>query len=157
MNGQLTLTSQFHIAPRNKGRQQIRKGIAPERPTGRIQRIARLMALAIRCRELIRTGVATDQSMLAGTGRITTARMTQIMSLLNLAPDIQEHLLFLPRIERGRDVVKETDIRSIVNTLDWRKQRMLWATLQDRRGMRRRSPSFCGPTSQSVSCEILGN
>jgi hypothetical protein len=130
MNGQLTLTSQFHIAPRNRGRQQICKGIAPERPTGRIQRIARLMALAILSRELIRTGVVTDQSMLAGTGRITTARMTQIMSLLNLAPDIQEQLLFLPRVERGRDVVKETDIRPILSTLDWRKQRQMWAVVK---------------------------
>ena len=62
-------------------------------------------------------------------GRITTARMTQIMVLLNLAPDIQERILFLPRIEHGRDVVKETDIRPIAATLDWRKQRRMWAEL----------------------------
>ena len=54
--------------------------------------------------------------------------MTQIMTLLNLAPDIQEWILFLPRIEHGRDVGKETDIRPIAATLDWRKQPRMWMT-----------------------------
>ena len=38
-----------------------------------------------RYENLIRDGVVADQSELALFGRITTARMTQIMSLLNLA------------------------------------------------------------------------
>lgn len=88
------------------------------------------MALAIRCDQLIRDGVIANQSELADFGQITTARMTQIMSLLILAPDIQERILFLPRIEYGRDDVNETDIRPIAATLDWRKQRRMWAALQ---------------------------
>jgi len=36
---------------------------------------------------------------------VTRARVTQIMNLLNLAPEIQEWLLFLPRVEEGRDLV----------------------------------------------------
>jgi len=83
------------------------------------------MARAI-CRErLINDGAAADQSELARFGQITTARMVQIMSLLNLAPDIQEQILFLPRTERGRDAVKETDLRLLTATLDWRKQRRM--------------------------------
>ena len=60
---------------------------------------------------------------------ITTARMTQIMTLLNLAPDIQEMLLFLPRTQRGRDAITEMDVRPIAATLDWRKQRRMWMTV----------------------------
>jgi hypothetical protein len=90
------------------------------------------MALAIRCEKLICDGVAADQSELARFGQITTARMTQIMSLLNLAPDLQEQILFLPRTERGRDAVKETDLRLLTATVDWRKQRRMWAALQRR-------------------------
>ena len=56
--------------------------------------------------------------------------MTQIMVLLNLAPDIQEQILFLPWTDRGRDVVKETDVRPIAQTLDWGKQRRMWAALK---------------------------
>jgi hypothetical protein len=127
MNETLKVTRKFHVARRNHGRKQLRDGNVP---TGRVPRIARLMALAIRCDQLIRDGVIANQSELADFGRITTARMTQIMSLLNLAPDIQEWILFLPRIEHGRDVVKEIDIRPIASTLDWRKQRRTWTALQ---------------------------
>ncbi len=47
-------------------------------------------------RELIREGVVTDYAELARLGHVTRARVTQIMNLLHLAPDIQETLLFLP-------------------------------------------------------------
>ena len=65
-------------------------------------------------------------------GQITTARSTQIMSLLALAPDIQEAILFLPRTQAGRDAIKEHEVRSIAATLDWRKQRRMWADLRER-------------------------
>lgn len=130
MNSQITVTRNFHVIRRQHGCKQLRGGVASEVPTGRVPRIARLMALAIRCEKLIRDGVMADQSELARFGQITTTRMTQIMSLLNLAPELQENILFLPRTERGRDVVKESDIRPIAATLDWRKQRRMWATLQ---------------------------
>jgi hypothetical protein len=102
MNQQLTITREFHINRRHHGRKQFRDGMAPDVPVGRVPRIARLMALALRCERLIRDGVMTDQSELARFAQITTSRMTQIMSLLNLAPDLQEQILFLPRNERGR-------------------------------------------------------
>jgi hypothetical protein len=132
MNSQLTVTREFHVTRRHFGQKRFRDGVAREVPVGRIPRIARLMALAIRCEKLIRDGAVADQSELARFGQITTARMTQVMVLLNLAPDIQEKVLFLPRTEHGRDAVKETDIRPIASTLDWRKQRRMWAALQQR-------------------------
>lgn len=64
----------------------------------------------------------------------TRARLTQIMNLLNLAPDIQEEALFLPPTERGRDAISERDCRPIAAEWDWRKQRRMW---RQRRGMRR--------------------
>jgi hypothetical protein len=132
MNSEFTVTREFHVTRRHFGQKQFRNGAAREAPAGRIPRIARLMALAIRSEKLIRDGVVADQSELARFGHITTARMTQIMSLLNLAPDLQEQILLLPRTERGRDAVKETDIQPIATTLDWRKQQRMWAALQQR-------------------------
>ena len=67
------------------------------------------MALAIRCEQWIRDGVSKNQSELAHYGQVTTARMTHIMWLVNLAPDIQEAILFLPRVESGPGEV--TDVR----------------------------------------------
>jgi hypothetical protein len=130
VNDSLKVTRKFHIARRQHGSKQLHEGPETGVPTGRVPRIARLMALAIRCDKLIRDGVIGNQSELADFGRITTARMTQVMTLLNLAPDLQEQVLFLPRTEHGRDAIKETDVRPIAQTLDWRKQRRMWATLK---------------------------
>src|SRR5262245_6043609 len=72
--------------------------------TATVPRIARRMTLAIRMDELSREGVA-DQSELARLVHVSRARLTQIMNLLHLAPDIQEELLFLTVKLRGRDAV----------------------------------------------------
>ena len=131
MNSNLTITRDFHLTRRRNGQKRLDDGTAPEQPHGKIPRIARLMALAIHCDDLIQQGAITDQSELARFGQITTARTTQIMSLLALAPDIQEAILFLPRTTNGRDAIKESDVRPIATVPDWRKQRRLWAKLCD--------------------------
>ena len=97
-----------------------------ETPTGRIPRVARLMALAIRFDQLIRDGVVADQAELARVGHVSRARLTQIMNLLNLAPGIQEEILFLPPTDRGRDAVTERDLRPITAITGWSKQRRMW-------------------------------
>ena len=60
---------------------------------------------------------------------VTQPRMTQIMNLLYLAPDIQEELLFLPLVTSGKDPVTERDLRPIVAEVDWGRQRRMWKEL----------------------------
>ncbi len=60
---------------------------------------ARLLALAIRFEGLLQDETIRDYAELARLGRVTRARITQIMKLLHLAPDIQEQILFLPLIQ----------------------------------------------------------
>ena len=91
-------------------------------PDSFVPRIARLMALAIRLEGLVRDETVQDYAELAQLGRVTRARMTQIMKLLQLAPDLQEQLLFLPKI-RG---LNERNLRGIVHELDWRVQRPIF-------------------------------
>jgi hypothetical protein len=93
------------------------------------------MALALRFERLIRTGVVADYTTLAALGRVTCARVTQIMNLVQLAPDIQEAILFLPRVERGQDPIILRQLQPIAAVLDWRQQRRLWRTLCDRAGV----------------------
>jgi hypothetical protein len=52
------------------------------------------------------------------------------MNLLQLAPDIQEQILFLPRTTQGRDPIKLLQLQPSAAVLDWRKQRALWQRLQ---------------------------
>ena len=109
-----------------EGRELGQRPASDPAPEGRVPRIARLMALAIRFDRLIREGEVTDQADLARLGHVTRARVTQIMNLLHLAPDIQEELLFLPRTEHGRDPICEPMVRPIAAEPDWRKQRRMW-------------------------------
>jgi hypothetical protein len=81
------------------------------------------MALAIRFEALVRSGAVADYAALAELGHVSRARVTQIMNLLCLAPDIQEQILFLPRTERGRDPIILADLLQIASHLDWRRQR----------------------------------
>lgn len=68
---------------------------------------------------------------LARLGHVTRARMSQIMSLLNLAPDIQEAILFLPKTVKGRDPVCARDvIRLAASEVDWGRQREGWKERQ---------------------------
>ena len=99
-------------------------------PTGRIPRVARLMALAIRLQQLVCTGQVRDYAALANLGHVTRARVTQITNLTLLAPDIQEAVLFLPRVQHGPDPITERDLRPIIARPDWQKQRQIWRRLR---------------------------
>ena len=71
-----------------------------------------------------------DQAEFARLGLVTQTRMTQIMGLLNLAPDIQAEILDLPAIESGRAVITERTLRPVVAELDWGTQRAKWERLR---------------------------
>lgn len=131
----LTVEAEFHFERRGRGsRRVLEPGAAPltNRPVGRLPRITRLMALAIRFDELIRSGEVADYADLARLGHVTRARVTQIMNLLMLAPDIQEQILFLPRVTEGRDPIHLRQLQPIALVPDWRKQRKLWSVMRSR-------------------------
>lgn len=138
MTRPITIESQIHFERRGRGsRKNVRQGDAPT-PTphepGRVPRVARFMALAIRFDELIQAGEVADYAELARLAHVTRARITQIMNLRMLAPDIQEAVLFLPRVESGRDPIHLRQLQPIALVPDWRKQRQLWKQIdQDHR------------------------
>jgi hypothetical protein len=121
----------FRNAGHGRGK-QVREGPAPAEPAlpaGRVPRITKLMALALRFDDLLQSGDIGSYAELARLGHVTPARVSQIMNLVYLAPDIQEALLFLPPTERGRDRIILADLRPIAALMDWRKQRRRWADL----------------------------
>ena len=125
----LSVESDIHFKRRGRGsRRVIETGPERtlERPAGRLPRISRLMALAIRFDQLIQNGEVADYAELARLGQVSRARVTQIMNLLMLAPDIQEEILFLPRVIEGRDPLHVRLLQPIALVQDWRKQRRLW-------------------------------
>jgi len=125
-----TVTRQIHFK-RNAQHKRAVRGPAPDDTAtqGRVPRVSKLMALAIRFEQLIQSGEVANRSELARLGHVTQPRVTQIMNLLNLAPDIQEKMLFLPLITDGRDPVTERDVRPIVAVEGWDLQRSRWRAL----------------------------
>ena len=93
-----------------------------------VPRIARLMALAIRLGDRIERE-NLDCRELARCGHVSRTRLTQILNLLSLAPDIQERLLFLAAAEKGRDAISEKQIRSLAAEYDWDRQRRAFERL----------------------------
>ena len=77
---------------------------------------------------MIESGEVVSFQQLAELGRISQPRMTQIMSLQLLAPDIQEELLYLPEVLHGKAAKHER----LLKPLDWRVQRRMWGRIKKR-------------------------
>jgi hypothetical protein len=151
MSTALTIQCTVHFDRRGHGaRKELQAGPASIQPAsvGRVPRVSRLMALALRFDGLVRSGAVKDYAELARLGHVGRARISQVMNLLNLAPDIQEDLLFLPRTEHGRDAIHLAQLQPIACTVDWRKQRRLWSELRGRAGARPRGERGGGATIQ---------
>jgi len=100
------------------------------RRVGRLPRITQVLALAINLEDIIRRGEAKDYADLARLSCLCRERISQIVRLNYLAPDIQVELLYLPPTARGRFPISETALRKIANLLSWADQRREWKTLK---------------------------
>jgi hypothetical protein len=89
----------------------------------RIPRVTRLIALAIKFQDMVDRSEVRDYADLARLGHVTRARMSQIMNLLLLAPDIQEALLYSTK----EISITERHLRSAVREVDWKTQRVILA------------------------------
>ena len=132
MNRSLTVEHDIHFQRKGRGsRRVMESGSVPlvPGPMGRVPRVAKLLALAIRFEKLVHAGEVADYAELARLGHVSRARITQIMNLLMLAPDIQEQILFLPRVERGDDLIHMWQLQAIARVPDWKRQQQLWMEL----------------------------
>lgn len=129
---ELTFNCKVHFARGRNGSKRIVEGREPE-PShiepGNIPRVSKLMALAISLEKRVNLGEVGDYADLARLGQVSRARITQIMNMILLAPDIQEAILFLPRTIKGHDRIRERDLRPIAVIPDWSRQRRMWAEL----------------------------
>ena len=125
-----TVIFDFHCRTTGKGRIRMERGQAPEeQAAGSTPRITRLMALALKFERLIQEQQIEDYADLARLGHVTRARVSQIMGLLNLASDIQEAILFLPKTTKGRDPISARDVLKLGSIEDWEEQRKVWQKL----------------------------
>ena len=129
MNSPAPLEIQFHL---RGTRSRSGQGTDTEMHTrpGRLPRITQVLALAIHLEEMIRQGEAKDYADLARLSCLCRERISQIVRLNYLAPDIQIEVLYLPPTPTGRYPISETAIRKIANLLSWEDQRREWNRLK---------------------------
>ena len=97
---------------------------------GRVPRVTQVMALAIQFQDMIQRGEARDYADLARLGCLTRERMSQIMELIWLAPDIQKELLECKPTHTTRFPISEVAVRRIAAELEWESQRAAWRKLK---------------------------
>jgi hypothetical protein len=121
-----TIERIVHFRKEVKGRRTLHAGIkTPPRPSGKLPRVTRLLALAHRLEQYRRDGVVADYSDLARLGHVSRARISQILNLINLAPDLQEEILMLPE-STDRAPLLLSHLQPIASCLLWSQQRQLW-------------------------------
>jgi site-specific DNA recombinase len=99
---------------------------------GRVPRISRLMALAIKVEGLVAGGKVENRAELARVGKISRARLSQILGLRNLTSTIQEKLLLLPKVVNGSERINEKSVRKIAGVVDWEEQERQFSALMER-------------------------
>ena len=112
--------------------------------------MARLLAFAHEIERRIRAGELDDLARAARVFGLTRARVTQIVNLMLLAPEIQEAILGMLPVTVGRDPITERTLRPVVAEPVWERQASLWSTLGSTRG----AAAAVG-TRLSESCDIL--
>jgi hypothetical protein len=100
----------------------------PPEPVCRPARVAVMLALAHKIQDAIDRGVARDRAEVARRLGLTRARLTQLMDLTLLAPDIQEHILALESVD-GVEPIHERTVRDRLPSLPWTRQRLVWSQI----------------------------
>jgi len=95
-------------------------------PVRRPAKVARMLALAHHLQGAIDRGLVADRAAVARKLGLTRARVTQLLDLLLLAPDLQAAVLGLEAVD-GREPLTERTLRSVAHTGTWSQQRTRFA------------------------------
>jgi len=88
-----------------------------------VPKITRLLVLGHHFERLVRDGAVKNYAEIARLTGLTRARVTQIVNLTLLAPEIQELILNLSTSNRGPAPLTEPGLRELAAMVDWDTQR----------------------------------
>ena len=122
-SGTVVLKGKLHRVRRGNGHTFIQGDHPAPRPTVRKPaRVARMIAFAHKVKQAIAAGEYEGQADAARELGLTRARVSQLLDLTRLAPDIQEEILFMNRVD-GAEPMSERRLRDVSNSNDWKEQR----------------------------------
>jgi hypothetical protein len=117
---------------RAAGRVEFSRNPAPPPPVVPLSRpaeVARMLALAHHLADALESGTFASRIDVARRLGVVDSRITQILSLCHLAPDIQEDVVFF-EVTGGAELFTETELRKVSRLLDWDEQRRAYACLR---------------------------
>lgn len=97
--------------------------------TRRPAQVAQMLAFAHGLNISLEKGDWVDQSDVARHFNLSRARITQLLSLTYLAPDIQEELLFLEAVD-GQEPLAGRTLLQIPRHISWAEQRKRWRKMR---------------------------
>ncbi len=104
---------------------------AKPEPVRRPAKVAQQLALAHHLQSAIDRGAVADRAAVARKLGLTRARVTQLLDLLMLAPDLQERVLALEAVD-GAEPMAERTLRAVAHASTWTEQRAAWTKLASR-------------------------
>ncbi len=113
----------------NRASRKIPLAAEPGTKRGRLPRISQVLALALQFQEMIDRGEIRRHADLARLGCVSRERISQLMVLTWLAPDIQEAILRLPQMPGGRFPVSEGALRQAARLPLWEDQQIRWRAI----------------------------
>jgi len=130
-----TTTTERHVIPCGLFRARARRvsfsaepapeAPPPPEPVRRPAKVARMLALAHHLQRAIERGDVSDAATVARRLGLTRARVTQLLDLCLLAPDLQEAILALEAVD-GAEPMAERALRGVVREVGWESQRAEW-------------------------------
>ena len=111
-NGSIGTVTRRVPADRGASAMPTRRGLPKPQREPKTPRMVELLRKAIEWQGLLKSGQAPNQAEIGRRERITRARVTQVLGLLRLAPEIQEHILSMPDMV-SRPAVTERALRPI--------------------------------------------
>ena len=130
-NGRMQVTVRLQPTVRQIQRNpgKLAAVIEPTVRQGAIPRIARAVALAIHFQQMIERGEVRTYTDLARLAAVSKEKISQLMMLNWLAPDLQDAILRLPPTFGGRFAISETTLRRVAKRPSWEEQRTRWDEL----------------------------
>ena len=118
----LMVSGKLHRVRKGHAKRFVEKPPAAPKPARRPARLAVMLALAHKIQQAIDCGAVRDRAEVARRLGLTRARVTQLMDLRLLAPDIQEMILFAEPVD-GLGPMSENSVRVVTRSIDWAQQR----------------------------------
>jgi hypothetical protein len=109
-NGNIGTVTRRVPADRGVSAMPTRRGLPKPHREPKTPRMVELLRKAIEWQALLESGEARNQAVISRREGITRARVTQVMGLLHLAPEIQKHILSMPDAVR-RPAITERALR----------------------------------------------